>query len=276
MTASVAFVVAPFRSGSTAVWSACRLIKGIFRGLAAVHRRFKMKAASLVPHVVAAGRGDAQVPDAVWEPNLDERSAKPRRYESKPFDVVFFGSLGYAPSVEGLRWLAQADTPAARISVLVAGHGPTQEVGALCQTNGWVLHEDYPSNEWLTEQAKVTLAPPQSTAGIQTKVLEAASRGLAQVVAPAALADVGDSFPSMVADTPAELVAAVKQLTSDAGARRQLADDAWAFAHANYTTDGWVPTLWNILVDPGDLRPPFVGEMADTVVGAPSAVAGKG
>ena len=230
----------------------------LFGSLARAHARFEARAAELVPRVVAAGRRDAALLGAVWVPNLVERSARPRRVESKPFDVVFFGSLGYRPNIDALHWLAEADTRAAELRVLIAGHGPTQEVRSLCASQGWTLVEDYPDNEWLAEQANVALAPLRSTAGIQNKVLEAASMGLAQVVAPAALAGFDDGFPTRVAESPAELVAAVKELAGDDVARRQLADDAWAFAHAHYTTDAWVPTLWQLVEDPASEAPRWV------------------
>lgn len=227
----------------------------MFAALAKAHHRFERRAGDLVSHVVAAGRSDAEILDAVWIPNLLERSPRPRRTSSKPYDVVFFGSLGYAPNIEALRWMAKADTRAAGIGVLIAGHGPTDEVKMLCSRNGWTLVEDYPSNDWLAEQAKIAIAPLQSTAGIQNKVLEAASMGLAQIVAPPALAGVGDGFPSLVAENPTDLVRAIKQLTGDDHARGKLADDAWEYAHSHYTTDSWVPTLWGLVEGPVGFPP---------------------
>jgi len=221
--------------------------------LSRTHRSFEANAWRFVPNVVVAGRTDAEFLGVTWVPNLIERSKRPQSMATKPFDVLFFGTLNYLPNVEALRFLAEADTAANGLSVLIAGHGPTDEVKAICRNNGWVLVEDYPSNEWLAEQANVALAPLQSTSGIQNKVLEAGAMGLAQIVSPAALAGVQGDFPAVVVENPTQLVREIKRLTTDDDARRLLADDAWAFTHAHFTTEGWVSTLWDLLTASSDV-----------------------
>ena len=223
--------------------------------LAAAHERFEGTARDRVDNVVAAGWGDAAHLGATWIPNLVDPSRRPGQVTGKPFDAVFFGSLGYAPNVEALRWLAEGRPTAADLRVLVAGHAPTDEVRNLCRKRGWKLVEDYPSNHWLASQASISLAPLRSTAGIQNKVLEAASLGLPQVVTPPALAGLADGFPAVVAETPAAFVARARSLVDDLAGQARLADDAWAYAHEHYTVDSWLPTLWQLVNPDNEVAP---------------------
>ncbi len=227
----------------------------VLRRLAAAHEGFEADARSRCDNVVAAGWADSAHLGATWVPNLIEPSARPAAPAGKPFDAVFFGSLGYAPNVEALRWLAQSERSDADLRILVAGHAPTDEVKSLCQRQGWTLVEDYPSNDWLADQAVVSLAPLRSTAGIQNKVLEAAALGLPQVVAPAALAGMRDGFPAVVADTPDDFLDRARTLVEDVSGRQQLAEDAWSYTHHHYTADAWLPVLWD-LIHPTDERAP--------------------
>ena len=236
--------------------------------LATAHDHFEQQARDLVDDVVAAGWGDAAALGATWIPNLLDPAQRPTRERRKPYDAVFFGSLGYAPNVEALRWLAEGrPATGANLRVLVAGHAPTDEVRSLCEARGWGLVEDYPSNDWLVEQATISLAPLRSTAGIQNKVLEAAVLGLPQVATPPALAGLADGFPALIAETPEEFVAQARRLVDDQATQARLADDAWSYAHRHYTSDAWLPVLWELLhpfeeTAPAWSRLPFAPEGA--------------
>jgi hypothetical protein len=240
----------------------------VLRRLADAHECFEVDAVDRCSNVVAAGYGDAAHLGATWVPNLVDPSARPAERVQKPYHAVFFGSLGYAPNVEALQWLAQAERRHDDLRLLVAGHAPTDEVKRICVERGWTLAEDYPSNDWLAAQAVVSLAPLRSTAGIQNKVLEAAALGLPQVVAPAALAGMHQGFPAIVADTPDDFLDRARTLIEDLQGQRQLADDAWSYTHANYTVDAWLPTLWE-LVSPSE-------QSAPAWVNRPSVASGVG
>ncbi|MEM8704977.1 MAG: glycosyltransferase [Actinomycetota bacterium] len=227
----------------------------ILSNLATAHERFERDARERCRNVVAAGWSDSAHLGATWVPNLIDPSMRPATAPAKPYDAVFFGSLGYAPNVEALRWLGEGRPSEQDLRLLVAGHAPTDEVRELCRSRGWSLVEDYPSNEWLAEQATISLAPLQSTAGIQNKVLEAAALGLPQVVSPPALAGLADGFPAVVAETPTEFVARARSLVDDLAGQTRLAEDAWAYTHHHYTADAWLPVLWE-LVHPTDDRAP--------------------
>ncbi len=227
----------------------------LMKRLAAAHQRFEDGARERCENVVAAGWGDSAHLGATWVPNLVDPSQRPGSSVTKPYDAVFFGSLGYAPNVEALKWLSQSEAREVDLRVLVAGHAPTDEVKHLCRAQGWALVEDYPSNHWLAEQATISLAPLRSTAGIQNKVLEAAALGLPQVVAPAALAGMRDGFPAVVADSPDEFLVRARRLVDDIQGQRRLADDAWSYTHTHYTVDAWLPTLFE-MVSPSDAVAP--------------------
>ena len=72
------------------------------------------------------------------------------------------------------------------------------------------------------------------------------------------LAGLHEGFPALVADSPGKFVQSVLELVADAGQRRRLAEDAWAYAHEHYTTDAWVPTLWRLVEPEGATAPRWV------------------
>ena len=66
--------------------------------------------------------------------------------------------MGYRPNVEALEWVASGRPERHALRLLVAGHGPTDQVVELCAEHGWVLEENYPDNQWLAERAEVAIA----------------------------------------------------------------------------------------------------------------------
>lgn len=221
----------------------------LFRALAGAHARTEARllagsSAAGVP-VVLAGHGEATRSGARWVPNLlDVSTAAPdRRREAPPFDLVFFGTLGYRPNIEALTELDAGDPGAAGLRVLVAGQRPPSVVADLCRARGWTLVADFPSMSWLAEQAAVAVAPLRSTAGIQNKVLEAALIGLPQVVTPAALDGLAPGLPCRVTDDGAALVRAAAELVADPSAAARLADEARHHVVAQYTVGRWRTTI---------------------------------
>ncbi len=214
--------------------------------LADRHRRFEQRLGQLGLPVLFAGKGDADAGTGDWVPiTVDHvEPVAPKAADHRfPYDAVFFGSLSYAPNIEGLRWLASAEAELAQLRILIAGRTPTAEVRELAMTNGWTLVEDFPDLAWLAEQAPVSLAPLRSAAGIQCKVLEAAALGMAQVVTPTALAGLGGELPARIADTPAAYAAAIAELNADPAGCRRLGADAFAAIRSRFTAAAWTDEL---------------------------------
>jgi glycosyltransferase involved in cell wall biosynthesis len=101
--------------------------------------------------------------------------------------LLFVGSLGYQPNVDGLLWFARSIMPAlearaGRIQLLVAGANPSKTVRALGRRGnirvlGWVddLGEVY-------RRATLAIAPLPAGGGTRIKVLEAAAFGVPSIV----------------------------------------------------------------------------------------------
>jgi len=169
-----------------------------FRALSAAHARFER-----VDHVpthlrIAAGRTDANALPATWVPNLWDPTLEP--IERQPDrDVIFFGTLDYAPNVAAIArlerlWpLVLARRPGT--TALIAGSRPSATVEEVCVRNGWELVRDYPSLAEVASRARIAVAPLDHTAGIQNKVLDAACLRLPQVVSGAAIAGFDAGFP---------------------------------------------------------------------------------
>ena len=171
----------------------------MYRSLAAAHRRVERRMATSGLRHVAAGWKDAQALDAEWVPNVIDADLVPVTNVVADRDVLFFGTLRYPPNIDALERLARiwpfvlAARPAT--TALVAGSSPPPLVADLSTRNGWELVGDFASLPELTARARVAVAPLSHVAGIQNKVLDAASLEIPQVVTPAALEGFAPGIP---------------------------------------------------------------------------------
>jgi len=182
--------------------------------------------------------------------------------DSFPFDgsprdartVVFSGNLGYFANEDAASWLATSvwplvrrDVPTARL--LLVGARPSRSVrrlGSLSEditVTGRVLD----MGSWL-RRAAVAVAPMQSGAGQQFKVLEAMSSGTPVVVTPVGAAGLGPTAEcTTVAAGPEPFARAIVNLLRDtAGAAAQAVrarariDDAHSWGDSCRTLEmGW-------------------------------------
>ncbi|MEX2546201.1 MAG: glycosyltransferase family 4 protein [Chloroflexota bacterium] len=214
--------------------------------LAGAHRRFEARASRASDAVkVAAGRCDAVALDARWLPNVVEREDAVDQRLAR-FDLLFFGNLSYAPNIAAVRRLAMlwpllvAERPGT--TLLVAGARPVPEVERLCAQHGWTLRADFPDLRALCSSARLAIVPIDHAAGIQNKVLEAASVGLAQVLTPAVMSGLDTAFPAAVADDDAGLVREAVALLDGYGRREGLAAAALGHVRTHYAAAAW--TSW--------------------------------
>ena len=243
-----------------------------FRLLAWSHRGFEDQARKSHHGRVAAGRLDADLLDATWIPNVIEAPI-PLHVGDPDHDMVFFGSLGYPPNIAAIRRLARL-WPALRarrpgVSLLIAGATPPREVRRLVAANGWDLDEDYADVGAVCARARLVVIPLTHVAGIQTKVLEAAAAGLAQVISPMVLSGLTPDFPAMVARTDRDFVDSVTYLLEDAAERRRIADAARAHVIRRYSASAWAGPVRGLVGKPDGVlesKPPLPERLRVSVI----------
>jgi len=143
----------------------------------------------------------------------------------EPGTMIFVGSLGYRPNVEGLLWFAERVMPQiGSCRLLVAGAEPPRELldkrlGGRIRYLGYVdcLADAY-------ARAMVAIAPMRAGGGTRIKILEAAAHAVPVVSTSAAASGIADVFPSRggIAPTPHHFAALCRELAFDRGASDRI------------------------------------------------------
>ncbi len=223
----------------------------LYRALVRTSARFEARPRPAVRRV-AAGWNDAGLLEAEWLPNVVTVPPEPSTAPTPDHDVLFFGNLSYPPNVSALHQLSDLwpDVRARRpeTSVLVAGANPTPEVLGIARAHDWDVEGPFDDVVTLCRRARVAVAPLVHTAGIQNKVLEAASAGVAQVATPQAVAGFRPGLPIRVAEPGRAFVDALVDLLEDAPTRTREAEEARAHVSAEYVPEAWAEWAESALV----------------------------
>lgn len=155
--------------------------------------------------------------------------------------VVFTGTLGYRPNVDGITWfcrtvwpLVAARCPAARLDVV--GRDPVAEVRALGEIAGVRVHADVPDVRPFVTSARICVVPLRFGSGSRLKVLEAWAAGRPVVGTTVGLAGlaVSDGATAVVRDDPQPFADAVVELIGDDGRAQRLGDAGRRSAAEHY------------------------------------------
>lgn len=144
--------------------------------------------------------------------------------------VLFSGKMSYGPNVEAACALVRDVLPAMKgvRSLTLAGKAPAMEILRLAGLDPRVTVTGQVDD--LTpfyQEADVFVAPMQSGAGIQNKVLEALACGVPVVTTPMCAAAFGAPPPGvLVGSTVGEIASLASGLIADTGRREQLGREA--------------------------------------------------
>lgn len=148
-----------------------------------------------------------------------------------PLQLLFVGTLNYAPNENAVKWLVEEIMPAIRARVgqdmaelTVIGRGPTQELRAMAAAGAFRLHGDVPDVAPFYEACHAVMVPIRAGGGTRIKILEAFGYG--RVVISTTLGAEGimarDGGELMIADSAAEFAEAAQRLLQEAGLAQQL------------------------------------------------------
>lgn len=179
-----------------------------------------------------------------WFPNgVDAEFFKPTDGAYDADTISFIGRMDYYPNQECMQrfckdvWpLVRGERPAAKL--LIVGADPSPAIRALAEIPGVIVTGSVPDVRPYVRRSALMVAPLAIARGTQNKVLEAMAMGVPVVTSRIAAGGV-DAEPGrhlIVADTPAEVTAAVVRLLGDhaerarlaaAGRERMLSHHAW-------------------------------------------------
>lgn len=126
------------------------------------------------------------IPNGVGEDFFEQ----PDPAQSKDFDLVFFGNMGYHPNVQSARFLMEEVVPAlqrqgANLRICIAGARPAPVIrgyaGPTVEVTGFV--DDI--RAWI-RRSRLAIAPLVSGQGLQNKLLESMAMGIPTLTTPLA------------------------------------------------------------------------------------------
>lgn len=222
----------------------------LFRALAAANGGFERRSPPSGVRTVAAGWADAAALDVPWvpividpEPALDRTAADT--------DVLFLGNLSYPPNVAAVVRLSRMWPAVIRrrpgTTALLAGAHPTTLVARTAAKWGWELVADFGDLNEVCKRASVAVVPLDHASGIQCKVLEAASKGLPQILTPEAAAGLDPHFPVTVGKSDEDFVSAVVALLNDPAAAALAGAKARDHMDALYRPASWATWARDLL-----------------------------
>lgn len=162
-------------------------------------------------------------------------------------NLLFVGTLDYAPNVEGLRWFLASwpQLKADNFRLRVAGARPSAELQNLIRKAGAEIFVSPASLEPHYEWAGVCLAPILSGGGTRIKIIEALGRGKALVSTPkgAEGLDVRHGEHLLLAETGAEFVAGIRRLARHQEERSRLEREGRRLVQESYS---WAAQLGRV------------------------------
>ncbi|WP_194713719.1 glycosyltransferase [Noviherbaspirillum soli] len=155
----------------------------------------------------------------------------PARQPRAPLQLLFVGTLNYAPNENAVKWLTQEIMPAIRKQVgqdnailTVIGRGPTDWMKQQAAAGAFVLHGDVPDVAPYYEACDAVLVPIRAGGGTRIKILEAFGYG--RVVISTTLGAEGieaeHGSELLIANYPAEFADAAARLLQEPDLSRQL------------------------------------------------------
>ena len=175
--------------------------------------------------------------------------------QSKIYDLIFTGNMGYAPNIDAAEYLARQIFPELKksfpeITLVICGANPSYKIRALADRHitvtGWVDSiADYYA------QSRIFIAPMQMGTGLQNKILEAMATGLPCITSSLAgkpLENIKSGKEIIICNSTTGYVESVALLLNDPDLYREMGMNGLSFAQANYNWENTTKKLENIMM----------------------------
>jgi sugar transferase (PEP-CTERM/EpsH1 system associated) len=187
---------------------------------------------------------------AVAANGVDVDYFKPRPGEAEDDHLVFVGVMDYFPNEEGMEFfcrevlpIIRRQRPECRISIV--GARPSEKVLALGVLPGVTVTGAVDDISPFMARATLAVVPLRLARGVQNKVLEAMSMGMAVVASSAAFRGVEaqEGKHALVADEPEDFARSVVSLLEDEDRRRAMGEASRQVMVERYSWEAQVAKL---------------------------------
>ena len=171
----------------------------------------------------------------------------------KQYDIVFCGNMQYKPNIDAARYLVLDIMPLVwkhcpDAKVLLAGATPKAAVRRLA-SDKVVVSGSIPDIRNAYASSHIMVAPMRIGSGLQNKLLEAMSMNIPCVTTSLANLSLGaqPDHDILVADSAADIAAAIVRLLGDDSLRSTIATNASSFVRSHFSWEATTATLESVL-----------------------------
>ncbi len=217
-----------------------------------------------VRKVIAVSESDADLmrewygvkqPDAV-PTGVDAEYFKSRDAVSSTVDLVFVGSMDWAPNIDGIDWFQREVLPSILLrkpdcSFAIVGRKPPRSIQELADNYAGVqVTGTVPDvRPWLWK-SKVSIVPLRVGGGTRLKIFEAMAAGVPVVSTTIGAEGLGarDGDTIRIADSPEDFATACLALLDDAAERERLRDRALQMVTERYSWEAVANAFEKLLI----------------------------
>lgn len=217
-----------------------------------------------VQKVIAVSESDADLmrewygvkqPEAV-PTGVDSEYFKSRDAVSPTVDLVFVGSMDWAPNIDGIDWFQREVLPSILLrkpdcSIAIVGRKPPRSIQELADNYAGVqVTGTVPDvRPWLWK-SKVSIVPLRVGGGTRLKIFEAMAAGVPVVSTTIGAEGLGarDGDTIRIADSPEDFASACLALLDDAVERERLRDRALQMVTERYSWEAVANAFEKLLI----------------------------
>jgi len=189
---------------------------------------------------------------------VDAEYFKPRSPVPPAIDLVFVGSMDWAPNIDGIDWFQREVLPVLLrkkpdCSIAIVGRKPPRAVQQLAETYPRIqVTGTVPDvRPWLWG-SKVSIVPLRVGGGTRLKIFEAMAAGIPVVSTTVGAEGLGakDGETIRLADSPEKFAESCLSLLDDAAERQRLSERALHMITSLYSWEAAATAFENSLTDP--------------------------